>query len=31
MMGLNFDQDGTNSAVTHVLGLSARVKRNEWL
>ena len=31
MMGLNFDHDGTNSAVTHVLGLSASVRRNEWL
>ena len=30
-LGLNFDQDGTNSAITHVMVLSAKVRRNEWL
>jgi hypothetical protein len=28
---MNFDQGGTGSAMTHVLVLSAKVRRNEWL
>ena len=27
----NFNQVGTNSAMTHVIVLSAKVRRNEWL
>ena len=27
----DFEQVGTNSVVTHVLVLSAKVRRNEWL
>ena len=30
-LGLNFNQAGTNSAMTHVLILSAKGRRNEWL
>ena len=30
-LGLNFDHDGTNIAMTRVLVLSARVRRNELL
>jgi hypothetical protein len=29
--GLNLDQVGANSAMTHVLGVSAKVRRNIWL
>ena len=28
---LNFNQAGTNSAMTHILVLSAKMRRNEWL
>ena len=28
---LNYGQEGTDSATTHVVALSAKVKRNEWL
>jgi hypothetical protein len=31
MLGFNFDQAGINSAMTHVLVLSAKVRRNERL
>ena len=30
-LGLNFDKVGTNNAITHVLVLSAKVRRNERL
>lgn len=29
-MGLNFDQAKTNNAITHVMVLSDKVRRNEW-
>ena len=31
MLGLDFDMVGINSVKTHVLVLSAKVRRNEWL
>lgn len=31
LLGLNLNQAGTNSAVTHVLALSDEVRRNDWL
>jgi hypothetical protein len=31
MLGLNLDWGGTDSAMTRVLVLSAKVRRNEWL
>ena len=30
-LGLNFDQVKTNSVMTHVQVLSAKVRKNEWL
>ena len=30
-LGLNFNWAGTNSVMTHVLVLSANMRRNEWL
>ena len=30
-LGLNLDQAGTNSAMTHVMVLSAKVRRSEWV
>ena len=30
MLGLNSDRAGTNSAITHVMVLSAKVRRDEW-
>jgi hypothetical protein len=31
MVGLNSNHVGTNSAIAHVLVLSAKVRRDEWL
>ena len=30
-LGLNLDEVGTNSAMTHILVLGAKLTRNEWL